>query len=79
MKPKPTTLPPVQTHPWRSRVYDADFIAEMERNPGEWFYVEQRPTRPALSWAKEKIPGLRIATRKAENGEGYDVFAMIEQ
>lgn len=74
---KPVPLPPVVTSSRRSRLYEESFQDAMRKSPGEWFFVETRSIRPSYPWAKQKIDGLRIATRKNDDGD-IDVYAMID-
>lgn len=74
-QPEPTELPPVERE--RSRLYDEDFVQAMRDSPREWFFVEgERPSRPSYAWAKKKIDGLEVATRKSLYGD-YEVYARI--
>lgn len=72
---KPVKLPPVK-RPNRSRLYDEDFQRALEEHLGDWFYLETRKHRPSYGWARKRIDGLEVSTRK--NGEGgYDVYARL--
>lgn len=72
---KPVPLPPLAHS--RSRLYEEEFIDKMKTRRGEWFLVEEgREIRPNYGWAKRKIEGLEVATRKNSSGT-HDVYARL--
>ena len=72
---KVSELPPVDYKVERSRLYDDDFQAELKADVGTWVKAEEgRTTRPSYHWAKQRFPGLQVATRASEDGT-YEVWA----
>ena len=66
---KADELPPVDYKVERSSLYSDEVQAQLKSDLGVWHKVEEgRSTRPSYHWAKQRFPGLQVATRRQEDG-----------